>query len=41
MDSLGNFKKFAEAGDLESKKKGTVIGKPEGWFFEEYEIIKK
>ena len=37
-DSLENFKKFAGASNPEeSKKKGTVIGEPEGWVFEDAE----
>ena len=41
-DSLDNFKKFSKSKrSEEAKKKGGLVGKPEGWLFEEVEEVRE
>ena len=39
-DSTDNFKKFSESKSSdEAKEKGGLVGKPEGWIFEDFEEV--
>ena len=41
-DSHSNFKKFSESkSSMDAKNKGGLVGDPQGWLFEEFEIIDK